>query len=295
VKNFNVYEHADFTVIINGISREILMHCLINRPGVWCENTARGFEVTMNHRCVLEWDMWKTSFGQVYDYTIDRLGEQLWNYGRSLAPHLYPEPKYPTPEVCALVPRTKDLLPTQASVSLYLSFSRGAGNEQCRHRKRMSQRSTRFVDESESPYVQHPLITQFLEDDTVPGAIKADAVSAMHESEIKDKYTYIKMVTYLQEYLKKRGVEGTQARKQAWGASRGCLGLALHTEMIFTDTVAGWKITLGQRGTKLADAEIRVLYTPQVLECLKSSRYGHFFEGYQMEDCPDGIGQSLVA
>jgi thymidylate synthase ThyX len=101
-------------------------------------------------------------------------------------------------------------------------------------------------------------------------------------------------VSYLQDYLKNRGVEGTQARKQARGAARGFLGLALHTEMIFTATAAQWLWILSQRGVALADAEIRVLYSPQVLDCLKSSRYGHFFSHLQIEDSPDGIGKVIV-
>jgi thymidylate synthase ThyX len=297
VKNYNVYEHADFTILFSGISHDILMQCFINRPGVWCERTDEGFEVTMNHRCVLEWDRWKTSFGKLCNSLVDRLGMQLWNYARNLAPHLYPEPKELDVNVCHLISKVGNLLPTQASLSLYLSFSRGASQEQCRHRFRISQRSTRFVDESESPYVIHPLITKFLEDDTVSTSVKQEVMRRMNASERGDKSTYNNLVGYLQEYLKSQGVEGTQARKQARGAARGFLGLSLHTEMIFTTTVEGWRWMLSQRGTKLADAEIRVLYTSpdhSVLSCLKASRYGHFFEDFKTEGCLDGIGMSLV-
>jgi hypothetical protein len=44
----------------------------------------------------------------------------------------------------------------------------------------------------------------------------------------------------------------------------------------------------------LADAEIRVLYAPQVLDCLKASRYGYYFEDMKLGPCPDGMGQSLI-
>jgi thymidylate synthase ThyX len=670
VKNYNVYEHADFTVRVEKVSHSILMGCFINRPGVWCELTPDGFEVTMNHRCVLEWERWEPSFAKARGFTVGCLGCQLWEYARKLAPQIYPEEKSLLQEECRLVPKTENLLPTQASISLYLSFSRGAcfdsetevltsdgwkkwenivGNEffatlnmeteelefqestqiirelyhgkmyhiqtecvdlkvtpnhrmvvrkvdtqaarrkeeglsivradellgrrvkykrtanwvgespeyfdipdveshsrgnnrnggintivctgirvnamafvkfvgywlaegglthtpgsgymvtlsqkwdgkawegilevlddlpfeysvgvretkdigdnkgcenqatfrisggkalydflksydgvenkgvpkelknwgreyqqemilaylegdgclsfrsalgegptvskrladdlqeaalragwsasirmrdskwkrkphhrdvyivgfaerrnsepvvntngriqdemvdysgmvycatvpngtlyvrrngkpcwsgnsqeQCRHRYRISQRSTRFVDESESPYVRHPLITQFLSDDNVNESIKRDAISYMKNSEALDKGTYNYLVTCLQDYLKEKGVEGIQARKQARGAARGFLGLSLHTELIFTAPVEGWKWILSQRATKLADAEIRVLYATgdkSVLNCLKSSRYGHFFEDFKIEDCPDGIGKSLV-
>jgi hypothetical protein len=671
VKNHNVYEHADFTVRVERISHDILMGCFINRPGVWCELTPEGFEVTMNHRCVLEWDHWETSFGRTHGYIVRCLGSQLWEHARQLAPQIYPESKRVVHDECRLVPKTEHFLPTQASISLYLSFSRGAcfdsetevltsngwkrwenvdgselfatlnmeteelefqkstriigesyhgkmyhlqtecvdlkvtpnhrmvvrkvdtqaarrkeeglsivradsllgkrvkykrtakwvgespeyfdipdvmsyskgnnqhggvntlvcngvrvdamafvkfigywlaeggldhtpgsgymvtlsqkwdgkawegilevlddlpfeysvsfrdvenigdnegpkgqatfkisggkalydflkpysgvenkgvpgelknwgseyqqemilaylegdgclafraalgegptvskrladdlqeaalragwsasirmrdpkwkrkthhrdiyivgfaerrnsepvvntngriqdemvdysgmvycatvpngtlyvrrngkpcwsGNsqEQCRHRFRMSQRSTRFCDESESPYVQHPLITQFMSDVMVSGTVKEEAKARMLSSESCDKSTYDYLVMHLQSYLRDRGVEGTQARKQARGAARGFLGLALHTEMIFTTTVEGWRWMLSQRGTKLADAEIRVLYASgdhSVLSCLKASRYGHFFENFKTEDCPDGIGHSLVS
>jgi thymidylate synthase ThyX len=104
-------------------------------------------------------------------------------------------------------------------------------------------------------------------------------------------------VSYFQDYLKSQGVEGTNARKQARGAARGFLGISLQTEMIFTATAEQWRWILSQRGTKLADAEIRVLYTSGdhgVLDCLKSSRYGHFFEDFKTEECSDGIGLSLI-
>jgi thymidylate synthase ThyX len=670
VKNYNVYEHADFTVLIERVSHETLLDCFINRPGVWCERTSAGFEVTLNHRCVLEWDTWETSFAKDHGFILRCLGSQLREQARKLAPQIYPESKYPIHNDCGLILKTENLLPTQASISLYLSFSRGAcfdsetevltsdgwknwkdvdgseffatlnmkteelefqkstqiirepyygkmyhvqtecvdlkvtpnhrmvvrkvdtqaarrkeeglsiiqadallgkrvkykrtakwvgelpeyfdipntesysrgnnkdgginilvcngvrvdsmafakfigywlaegglthttesgymvtlsqkwdgkawegilevldelpfkysvnvrdiesigdnkgcenqvtfkisggkalydflkpydgvenkrvpkelknwgieyqqemilaylegdgclsfratlgegptvskrladdlqeaalkagwsasirmrdpkwkkkphhkdiyivgfaerrnsepvvntngmvqdkmveysgvvycatvpngtlyvrrngkpcwsGNsqEQCRHRFRMSQRSTRFVDESESSYVRHPLITQFLSDDTVNGLRKQDVLTYMKESESSDKTTYNFLVGYLQDYLKTHGVDGTQARKQARGAARGFLGMALHTEMIFTTTVKGWRWILSQRATKLADAEIRVLYATgdkSVLSCLKSSRYGHFFDDLKIEDCPDGIGKSLV-
>jgi len=300
VKNHNVYEHADFTVRIERVPHDILMSCFINRPGVWCELTDEGFEVSMNHRCVLEWDRWESSFAKSHDSLIQCLGSQLWEHARKLAPQIYPESKSLKglkSEKCRLVPKIKDLLQTQASISLYLSFSRGCGNEQCRHRFRMSQRSTRYVDESESQYVRHPLITQFLSDNTVDGSLKQDALDRMEVSEANDKLTYDTLVTCLQGYLKNKGVDGTQARKQARGAARGFLGLALHTEMIFSAPVFAWRWMLSQRGTKLADAEIRVLYATgykSVLNCLKASRYRHFFEDFEIGDCPDGIGSSLI-
>jgi thymidylate synthase ThyX len=297
VKNHNVYEHADFTVRIEKIPHDILTSCFINRPGVWCELTPEGFEVTMNHRCVLEWDRWETSFGKTYHSFLKNLGCHLWEHARTLAPQIYPESKCLNHNECRLVSKNEHFLPTQASVSLYLSFSRGASQEQCRHRFRISQRSTRFVDENESKYIRHPLITQFLLDDTVKSYLKQEMLTSMKNSEEHDKSTYRFLVTCLQEYLKERGVDGTQARKQARGAARGFLGLALHTEMIFTAPVSAWQWMLSQRATRLADAEIRVLYATganSVLSCLKASRYGHFFKDVQVEDCPDGIGESLL-
>jgi thymidylate synthase ThyX len=134
-------------------------------------------------------------------------------------------------------------------------------------------------------------------DESVSESIRQSALAYMLKSEAGDKLTYDYLVNCLQGYLKNKGVEGTQARKQARGAARGFLGLALHTEMVFTAPVSAWQWMLSQRGTKLADAEIRVMYTTgdkSVLNCLKSSRYGHYFENYKIEDCPDGIGSSLV-
>lgn len=171
-------------------------------------------------------------------------------------------------------------------ISMYLEGSRGFSHEQVRHNYRcaISQRSTRYVDESSSEWVWHPLFEAHADEH-----LKAWATTI----EGSAKSLYDATVTRLQAKLLENGVDKFTARKQARGAARGFLGNALRTDMIFSASVAQWKRILKQRYSRHADAEIRLIYD-QVFKCLRTSRYGYQFADMQTQPCPDGMGSELV-
>ena len=191
----------------------------------------------------------------------------------------------------------------------------------------MSQRSTRFVDETDSPWVEHPLLSAFMQDDDPEYKRSRDTIRGWRDGFLFDEDSasvigYVKpmdladldrnekwvpgvidharqlydgIVKALQEWVIKKGItsDKTGARKQARGAARGYLGNALTTEMIFTASVAQWRWMISQRGVVFADAEIRWLYSAMensVLSALKQCRYAKYFEDLEIVPAPDGIG-----
>jgi len=284
IRNHSIYEHINITVNLN-ISPWILINCLINRKGIWIELGDKGTEVTANMRALLEWDQY--SRGLNLDCHTKLLGDVLKYHAHQMCPLIIDEPTNNAWFEVSQVKPLDTLSRDQAWVSMYLYGSRGFTHEQVRHRFAMSQRSTRYVDESDSDYIIHPLITQFLDGQD------NDTKTAIEMSRRQDRYTYDLLVKELGTYLESRGMDRTSARKQARGAARGFLGNALASEMIFSAPVSGWLWMLNQRKNRLADAEIREIYT-FVLEELQQSIYGHYFSHLLLVPSPDGIGTVLL-
>lgn len=281
VQNLSVYEHFNFTVHFNEMD---IRNACLNRKGVWVEGHN---EITVNLRAVLEWEKYTCLANQDTSFYV---GRTLAYFASKLAPQIYEQPVY---IVVSAYLKTKNLTENQAWITLYLYGSRGFTHEQVRHRFAISQRSTRYVDESESSWIEHPLITQYLTDETVPveiqEAINLSIGSVVNSSQI----CYSALVSHLEFYLIGQGINKTTARKQARGAARGYLGNALASDMLFSAPVSGWKWMLKQRLSAAADAEIRTIYE-QVLISLRRSRYGYmFFDEFTLVPSPDGIGNIL--
>lgn len=143
--------------------------------------------------------------------------------------------------------------PKDYSHNVFISYviegvSRGLTHELIRHRDiSPSQRSTRYVDESDSDWAWHPLINQM--DETHQ--------NALHEWEQDSKVLYAQTVNLIQDDLIKKGVDKFTARKQARGAARGILGNALSTEGVFTASLSTWRnVFIKQRMVEGADLEI---------------------------------------
>lgn len=173
----------------------------------------------------------------------------------------------------------------------------GNSHEQVRHgdETAISQRSTRYVDESESPWVIHPLIQKFISES---GAMSLPLKAQIDGTIEHSRSMYSDLVDKLQNWLVERmpgdtPYRKTTARKQARGAARGLLGNALQTEMIFSASVAQWKHMARMRAADAADAEIRTVYN-KVVPILKASKYGDRFSHIAMEPASDGLGMSLV-
>jgi thymidylate synthase ThyX len=181
----------------------------------------------------------------------------------------------------------------QAWISLFMAGSRGWSHEQVRHGSEtgISQRSTRFVDETNTAYLPHPLILDFIENG---GEESYGIDDLIRLSEERDKAVYINLVDRLQRYMIRKGItDKTAARKQGRGAARGYLGNALATEMIFSASVWEWQEMLRQRCSDGADAEIRLLFN-QALPVLQASRFGRFFIHYKTQPAKDGLGYVIA-
>lgn len=188
-----------------------------------------------------------------------------------------------------------------ASISFYLdNISRGCTHELVRHRVgcAISQRSTRYVDESDSPWILHPLLEQyFAHADTVERAPNGEATGLslkQHAAHVKSTaaYAYDKVVESLQAYMIAKGADKVTARKQARGAARGLLGNALCTSMVWTANVRALRNVIEQRANPGADAEIRVLANRLYEEAQKWCP--EYFMDYTRVECPDGIGYGLT-
>jgi thymidylate synthase ThyX len=225
------------------------------------------------------------------------LASAVRQFGQMLAPLLFGSPSgrtSPGETRAVYVDRYKisyaaPLVSRERFVSLFMSGSRGFSHEQVRHRgdAAVSQRSTRYVDESESLWVTHPLFRWLLPD------FDWNRLDVVREAKAK----YARLVESLQSLLEAKGADRLTARKQARGAARGVLGNALHTEMILTASVAQWRWMLHQRASAGADAEIRCIYAGgpmvgewNVLAALRSSVFGMHFEDIIVSPSPDGVG-----
>jgi len=301
VQNTSVYEHCAFTLEFrrprhsgSGPFAQDLCRWLFNRPELYVDvddefNCAR---LTMNIRHALEW------CGKKPGYQCDPFYESVLQELAGVAPGIRALHRAavnsPSNVYVGRVVEPRD--DHERWISMFLYGSRGMSHEQVRHGDwtAISQRSTRYVDESESAWVEHPLVSEFRReypnqafdhDDNSDDNV-ADAIDRCRE-------VYRSVTSTLQEYLAHRGVDRVTARKQARGAARGYLGNALYTEMIFSASVAQWRWMLKQRLSAAADAEIRVMYS-SVLRELRKSRYAESLSDMETRPSPDGIGEVLA-
>jgi thymidylate synthase ThyX len=195
--------------------------------------------------------------------------------------------------------------PREEWITLYLTGSRGWSHELVRHGDwtAISQRSTRYVDESEGAWVLHPLVGAFLTDphngpnSTGPRHLVREACERvlLHA---RTSYDLLRgqLEAWLLPKLKAKGdpYAATSARKQARGAARGLLGNALETEVIFSASVAQWLHMLTMRAADAADAEIRLGFAMAALPQLRRSRYARRFEHIKLAPASDGLGMALA-
>jgi thymidylate synthase ThyX len=300
VKHYSVYEHTPITVAFAPREEDLLAFSMafLNRPGVWVRwLNLKEVRVTANFRAILEWDRTSnnvTPDGKMLEKCI---GNTLKGQANSIVPMIVSVVPEPRLESLVCVPEHGQ----EKWVTLFMRGSRGYSHEQVRHgdNSGISQRSTRFVDESGSPWVIHPLITAFL-NDSEANVDNQDLVRSLCGStkEFCDR-TYDQLVKILQPYVKTLtpDIDDTSARKQARGAARGFLGNALLTEVMFSASVQQWLWMLHERGSRFADAEIREIYAREsasVLVALFQSRYAADFKHLSTEPSPDGIGQIVV-
>lgn len=168
--------------------------------------------------------------------------------------------------------------------------SRGLTHELVRHRVgvAISQRSTRYVDETESPWILHPLLVEYL-DKTGDDVLRV----RWDEAVGKCRSVYAETVEKLQNFLIKRGSDKLTARKQARGAARGVLGNALETELIWSANVRALRTVLSQRASSGADAEIRAM--AMELHRIMVAEVPPYFLDYVLSESSDGLGEVATA
>jgi thymidylate synthase ThyX len=252
VGHLSVHEHGQFTLALPlPLPEGARLRDWLGRPGVTAWRDTDTLRVTLNTRVLLDWQRFGNHTPLPAEISVD-------------SPY-----------------RTGPVTDDERWVSIYMVGSRGFSHEQCRHGDftAISQRSTRYCDESESPWCWHPLLKEFLaafRDSTVGSP---DSQIRMELNDICDygekvaKETYDHVVKILQPWLISKELDKLTARKQARGAARGFLGNALQTEMIFSASITQWNWMIQQRMSPAADAEIRMIYKDQVLPALKASQY----------------------
>jgi hypothetical protein len=293
----SVHEHANLTLQslpLPLIDVSYLALAFINRPGVifrtvW-DLSGGGYRVrvTTNVRAARDWHLWGDLAEIPFtSQMVQACGLEFRRLFTKAAPMAMADRADHSPQprgaMWAVVPPEYD---AEVWVSLFFEgTSRGLSHEQVRHKFRtaVSQRSTRFCDESESNWVPHPLLTQ-------SGDLCMPAFSRVEEC---GKKAYDEIVSLLVPRLKAQGLDGTSARKQARGAARGVLGNALETKFIFSASVAAWKWMMKLRAADPADAEIRLAFSDGVFPIMKE-RFPERWLGWERRPGTDGLADQVV-
>ncbi len=170
----------------------------------------------------------------------------------------------------------------------FSGVSRSLTHELVRHRAgfAFSQRSQRYVDESDSAFVLPPIIADAVDagDDMTggdtPSAILADALANAARS-------YDALVQALEASVPRSAFESaTDRRKAIRQAARSVLPNATETKIFVTANVRAWRHFIEMRASPYADREIRRLAI-MVLEILREEA-PLLFGDFSVETLPDG-------
>lgn len=163
---------------------------------------------------------------------------------------------------------------------VFTGVSRSLTHELVRHRAGFaySQRSQRFVDESDSPFVMPPGISMS-ESEESKNIIK-DAINHASES-------YQNLVDTLEKVIPENLFPTPWDRRKAVRqAARAVLPNATETKIFVTANVRAWRHFIEMRGAAYADWEIRKLAL-MVLEILNNEA-PLLFGDFKVEKLPDG-------
>lgn len=274
VNHGSVLEHYNMTLELPSKLNDFFQW-VVNRPGVWVRPDSTV--ITLNLRALLEWEKMGES--------PDDLTSGINRIRREYAPMIFGH-RVAAPELIPQVVSPEH--DEECWLSLYLAGSRGFSHEMVRHGDwtAISQRSTRYCDESLSDWITHPMLHQYTQETN-----DGELATAIDELIADSRSVYCVATERIHKWLMSKGVTGTDARKQARGAARGFLGNALETEMIFSANVAQWKRILRQRGGPAADAEIRQIAC-LILDELKKSQYSSRFDNFNIVS--GDFGQSVL-
>lgn len=285
VNHGSVQEHFNFTIEFPSDYGPDLASILVNVPGIYLRKNSidnSGYRLTINIRTAIEIEKYAHANSSHEDKFDVYSNIKYWA-------------KYLCPMACSNISQIhpenvkSDLVnpnhPEEVWVSYYIgNISRSCSHELVRHKWRtaVSQRSTRYVDESKSKFAWHPLINEY-------GHLLPQ-LKTIHDMENQQKLLYDELVTSLEEILIKKEIDKFTARKQSRGAARGILGNALSTELIFSASLAQWGRIISQRASSHADAEIRIMAN-LIYDDLIIDWGDYIMKGHRV--CPDGIGKEL--
>ena len=165
---------------------------------------------------------------------------------------------------------------------VFTGVSRSLTHELVRHRAGFaySQRSQRYVDETEGSFVLPPALTEEGGHTDEAAAILEDALKSAAGS-------YIELVAALESALPRDRFErGTDRRKAIRQAARAVLPNATETKIFVTGNVRAWRHFIEMRAASFADWEIRSLAI-EVLRLLQEES-PLMFGDFEVSDLPDG-------
>ena len=163
---------------------------------------------------------------------------------------------------------------------VFTGVSRALTHELVRHRAGFaySQRSQRYVDESDSPMVMPPALA-------MNGQDTADGI--FREAVQRASAGYRDLVTALEQSIPRDRFEAARDwRKAVRQAARAVLPNATETKIFVTANVRAWRHFIEMRGAVFADWEIRRLAI-RVLEILEKEA-PLLFGDFTVEELPDG-------
>lgn len=304
-------------------ARFAILKALVNRPGIYVNlKNPDVVRFTTNFRSIFDWGKWTNEAYKKSYYDAETalaartLHVALCCVGRGLAPQIIAAfAKVGKIDEGVIWNRGDGMFDFMSSakvvepeddferwISIYVEGSRGLTHEEVRHgyMTGISQRSTRFVDENESPWITHPMLQEYLVDENVPLEEREEVRLRIAETEMIGKKVYGTVVEKLQPWAMKRIPETDKfrkqtARKQARGAARGYLGNGLKTLGIFSASAYEWNWKETQRAANAADGEIRCEYSMEILPELLKSRYAKTdFAHLKTEPAVDGVGLVLA-
>lgn len=217
-RHLSVLEHAVVRFNVNWGGGATSFY---NRPGVWID----GDNVEMNFRALAE-----------YACRCDFCDEDCKSFVNYIRSHVQGDLLR---SALGIEGEVGEIIPLKFRwYSFYIECSRACANELIRHRylSAVSQRSTRYCDESETGIVVHP-----------DGEVVRDLFV---DSDVSSAKLY-------REILK--ALPDTLSRKQKYGIARMVLPLGLKTSLIYTVREDQFERICEQRISDGADAEIREL------------------------------------
>lgn len=289
VGHFSIWEHSPLTFQIDCSTTDVF----IGRPGVevnHCPKDHNYIRVSINFRAIWEWDL----YIKFISYESKKVGDWLKNEAHKVAPLIFSDPVQVDQDFLDRYQLNPSIVPPQLDQEIWVSFflsgiSRNCTHELVRHRygTAVSQRSTRYVKESNANWIQHPLYDEYIKSHPEDSLIKL-------KDELMDmgQMMYDLEASRLQSWLISKGIDKGTALKQSRGSARSNLGTCLETELIFSANLKNWKHILNLRSNSHSDGEIRKM-TNMVYLALKD-KFPSRFTDYRTQDCKDGIGFEVL-